>query len=246
MPQPTKAEVQAKLRAKFGNRSTRTGGRGSVRRKFKAPSKSSTQDDKRLQAQLKKLNVNPIPAIEEVNLFKDDGTVVHFTKPKVQAEISSNTYVISGNCETKKLEELIPQILPQLGREHINNLKDFASSLTGLGGDVDDDDDVPVLVDENFDAAGVTDEKQDSTNDDQNKENNEDNNDNLNENETNANDDNNTNENEETDNNSNDDNNKEETNQNDNNESSQNNTDNAGTDNQESTLEPDDGQAVNV
>ena len=115
--------IQAKIAAKFGNTSSRTGGRGSVRRKFKAPPKSSMQDDKRLQGQLKKLNVNPIPAIEEVNLFKDDNTVVHFTKPKVQAEISSNTYVISGQCETKKLEELIPQILPQLGREHIDSLK---------------------------------------------------------------------------------------------------------------------------
>lgn len=119
---PNKA-IQAKIKAKFGKASSQTGGRGSVRRKFKAPPKSSLQDDKRLQLQLKKLNVNPIPAIEEVNLFKDDNTVVHFTKPKVQAEIASNTYVISGQCETKKLEELIPSILPQLGREHIDSLK---------------------------------------------------------------------------------------------------------------------------
>lgn len=94
---------------------------GRVRRKFK--SQSSLQEDKRLQLQLKKLNVSPIPSIEEVNMFKQDGTVLYFSKPKVNAAILSNTYVISGQCQTKKLEDLIPQILPQLGTESINYLK---------------------------------------------------------------------------------------------------------------------------
>ena len=44
-------------------------------------------------------------------------------RPQVQAEISSNTYFIFGQSETKKIEELIPEILPQLGREHIDTLK---------------------------------------------------------------------------------------------------------------------------
>ena len=62
--------------------------------------KSSGQDDKRLQNTLKRLGVNTIPGIEEVNIFKDD-TVVHFTNPKVQASIAANTYVISGPSQTK-------------------------------------------------------------------------------------------------------------------------------------------------
>jgi nascent polypeptide-associated complex subunit beta len=60
----------------------RTGGKGSVRRKKKAVHKTTTADDKRLQSTLKRLGVNNIPGIEEVNLFKDDGSVVHFTNPK--------------------------------------------------------------------------------------------------------------------------------------------------------------------
>lgn len=43
--------------------------------------KTSTTDDKRLQNTLKRLSVNTIPGIEEVNIFKDD-TVIHFTNPK--------------------------------------------------------------------------------------------------------------------------------------------------------------------
>jgi nascent polypeptide-associated complex subunit beta len=31
---------------------------------------------------LKKLNVQPIQAIEEVNMFKSDGNVIHFAAPK--------------------------------------------------------------------------------------------------------------------------------------------------------------------
>ena len=43
--------------------------------------KVSTTDDKRLQATLKRLGVNTIPGIEEVNLFVEND-VIHFTNPK--------------------------------------------------------------------------------------------------------------------------------------------------------------------
>ena len=100
-------DARARLRARMGG-NTRTGGKGSVRRKHKAAHKTATSDDKRLNSLLKRLGVNNIPAIEEVNIFKDDGNVIHFESPKVQASIQSNTYVISGNCETKSLQELLP------------------------------------------------------------------------------------------------------------------------------------------
>lgn len=76
-----------------------------LRSKKKAVHKSSGQDDKRLQNTLKRLGVNTIPGIEEVNIFKDD-TVVHFTNPKVQASIAANTYVISGPSQTKSASSL--------------------------------------------------------------------------------------------------------------------------------------------
>ncbi len=44
--------------------------------------KTSGTDDKKLQTSLKKLNVQPIQAIEEVNMFKEDGNVIHFAAPK--------------------------------------------------------------------------------------------------------------------------------------------------------------------
>ena len=56
-------------------------------RKKKAVHKTTSTDDKRLQSTLKRLGVNTIPGIEEVNLFQADGTVVHFTNPKGELAI---------------------------------------------------------------------------------------------------------------------------------------------------------------
>merc|ERR1719182_1250412 len=69
--------------------SVRTGGKGTVRRKKKVVHKTTTTDDKRLQNTLKRLGINSIPAIEEVNLFMESGEVIHFTNPKVQASIAA-------------------------------------------------------------------------------------------------------------------------------------------------------------
>jgi nascent polypeptide-associated complex subunit beta len=57
-------------------------GKGTPRRKVKKVHKSAGTDDKKLQTALKKLNVQPIQAIEEVNMFKTDGNVIHFSAPK--------------------------------------------------------------------------------------------------------------------------------------------------------------------
>ncbi|GAB2292342.1 hypothetical protein Dimus_026588 [Dionaea muscipula] len=148
----------------------RTGGKGSVRRKKKAVHKTTTTDDKRLQSTLKRVGVNTIPAIEEVNIFKDD-VVIQFINPKVQASIAANTWVVSGSPQTKKLQDILPGIINQLGPDNLDNLRKLAeqfqkqapnaanSSAIANAEDVnkqeeDDDDDVPELVPgETFEAA---------------------------------------------------------------------------------------------
>jgi len=131
----------------------RTGGKGSVRRKKKAVHKTTTTDDKKLQGILKRLGVNNIPGIEEVNLFKEDGTVIHFNNPKVQASIPANTYVVSGHAENKKLQDLLPGIINQLGPDNLANLKRIAESYTQKADNAPkEDDEVPDLV-ENFEEV---------------------------------------------------------------------------------------------
>ncbi len=158
------AEARAKMIAKrFGGASVSTGGKGSVRRKKKTTSRSSAaQSDAKLGAALKKLGATNIPGIEEVNFFKEDGKVIHFVNPRVQASIQANTYIISGPNETKPLQDLLPSIVSQLGMDNISHLQNLAASAAAAGGaaaapevveEDDDDDDVPDLVEGNFEEV---------------------------------------------------------------------------------------------
>jgi len=136
--------------------SVRTGGKGTVRRKKKAVHKATSTDDKRLQTTLKRLGVNTIPGIEEVNLFQADGNVVHFLNPKVQASIAANTYVVSGPSQVQSIQELLPGIMNQIGAD-MSQIQKLAESMQGGNKlkdqeEEDDDDDVPTLVD-NFEEA---------------------------------------------------------------------------------------------
>ncbi|KAI9682440.1 MAG: Nascent polypeptide-associated complex subunit beta [Trizodia sp. TS-e1964] len=140
---------------------SRAFGKGTPRRKMKKVHKTAGTDDKKLQTALKKLNVTPIQAIEEVNMFKEDGNVIHFAAPKVHASVPANTFAIYGNGEDKELTELVPGILNQLGPDSLASLRKLAESYQSLqkkdddGDKKDDDDDgVPDLVaGENFDKA---------------------------------------------------------------------------------------------
>lgn len=76
----------------------------------------------------------------------------------VQASLQSNTYVISGNGETKPLQDLFPGILNQMGPENVNALRQLMGALAAQGGAAagipapTDDDEIPDLV-ENFEEA---------------------------------------------------------------------------------------------
>merc|ERR1719327_1297054 len=111
--------------------SVRIGGKGTVRRKKKVVHKTTTTDNKRLQNTLKRLGINSIPAIEEVDLFMD-------------------------HAETKKLQDLFPGILNQVDKSVLPSLKKIADEYQQSGGaegeDSDDDDAIPDLVPQTFDV----------------------------------------------------------------------------------------------
>ncbi|KAF5389628.1 hypothetical protein D9757_004174 [Collybiopsis confluens] len=148
----------AKLQAQAA--ANRIGGKGTVRRKVVRKAKpAGAQDDKKLQAALKKLNVQPIAGVEEVNMFKEDGTVLHFQAPKgafssfffffdsrlciiyiyfyfsfltVHAAVSANTFAIYGTGQSKELTELVPGILNQLGPDSLASLRKLAESYQAI------------------------------------------------------------------------------------------------------------------
>uniref|UniRef100_A0ABI7WLQ7 Transcription factor BTF3 n=1 Tax=Felis catus TaxID=9685 RepID=A0ABI7WLQ7_FELCA len=103
-------EKLAKLQAQV-----RIGGKGSARRKKKVVHRTATADDKKLQT-----------GIEEVNMIKDDGTVIHFNNPKVQASLSANTFAITGHAEAKPITEMLPGMLSRLGADSLTSLRKLA------------------------------------------------------------------------------------------------------------------------
>uniref|UniRef100_A0A2K5JU09 Transcription factor BTF3 n=1 Tax=Colobus angolensis palliatus TaxID=336983 RepID=A0A2K5JU09_COLAP len=141
-------EKLAKLQAQV-----RIGGKGTARRKKKVVHRTATFS-------LKKLGVNNISDIEEVNMFTNQGTVIYFNNPKVQASLAANTFTITGHAETKQLTEMLSSILNQLGADSLTSLRRLAEALpkqsvdgkAPLATGEDDDDEVPDLV-ENFDEA---------------------------------------------------------------------------------------------
>eukprot|EP00437_Effrenium_voratum_P004184 CAMPEP_0181426174 /NCGR_PEP_ID=MMETSP1110-20121109/15529_1 /TAXON_ID=174948 /ORGANISM="Symbiodinium sp., Strain CCMP421" /LENGTH=154 /DNA_ID=CAMNT_0023549365 /DNA_START=60 /DNA_END=524 /DNA_ORIENTATION=- len=147
------AEVLAareKLKTKFEQ--VRTGGKGTARRTKITKHQNHGADDRQLQAQLKRLGVNNIPGIEEVNMFKDDGSVLHFANPKVQASVAGNTYVVAGQAEAKRLEDLLPGIINQLGADNLANLKRIAECYAANSEAKDADAEIPDIG-ENFEEV---------------------------------------------------------------------------------------------
>lgn len=137
--------ARAKLMAKFGD-SSRVGGRGSARRTKRPTQKVNGTDDRKLQGTFKKLGCHPIPAIEEVNLFMENGQVIHFVNPRMQASIPANVFVVSGHSESKPLQDLLPGIAPQLGAENLMALKKIAEQAFAAQAANKSGDDVPDLV----------------------------------------------------------------------------------------------------
>ncbi|KAG9050619.1 Nascent polypeptide-associated complex subunit beta [Tulasnella sp. UAMH 9824] len=160
---PLNQEKLAKLKAQ---NVSRLGGKGTPRRKvIKKSAVSGAGNDQKLQGALKKLNLQPITAVEEVNMFQDDGNVLHFNAPKVHAALASNTIAVYGAGQVKELTDLVPGILGQLGPDSLASLRKLAAQYqsqtaaaaaaaaaaagaNGAGGEAkgEDDDDVPDLV----------------------------------------------------------------------------------------------------
>ncbi|TMW42735.1 hypothetical protein DOY81_012184 [Sarcophaga bullata] len=131
----------------------RIGGKGTPRRKKKVMHQSAATDDKKLQSSLKKLSVSTIPGIEEPKLL-----------------LSASTFAVTGHGETKKIVEMLPEILPQLGQDTVMQLRMFANTMSAnqkasnnasstLDNVAEEDEDVPLLVNDFEEVAKMEETK---------------------------------------------------------------------------------------
>ena len=55
---------------------------------------------------------------------------MHFNRPEAYASIQNNTFIVSGEPETKTIKDLLPDIIQQLGPKQHKILKDLVSGET--------------------------------------------------------------------------------------------------------------------
>ena len=107
----------------------RMGGKGTARRTKKVAHRKGSADDKKLQGALQRVpGFGTITGIEEVNMFDAEGNVLHFQNPRVQGSVEAATFSVTGHCEKKKIDELLPGIINQLGIENLMQLKNVADA----------------------------------------------------------------------------------------------------------------------
>lgn len=68
--------------------------------------------------------------VDEVNFFRDDNTVLHFVQPEAYASIQNNTFIVSGEPETKTIKDLLPDIIQQLGPKQHKVLQELVMTST--------------------------------------------------------------------------------------------------------------------
>ena len=126
MEQAEKVKLaRAKMANKFKGINTRLGGKGTQKRKVKKTDKGNMSSSKKLKAIEKKLGTAPLPDIAEVNLFREDGDVWHFSNPNVRGSIQNQVLVVSQEPELKNLKNNFAEFISHLGPKDLGKLKDI-------------------------------------------------------------------------------------------------------------------------
>ena len=152
-------EARKKLAEKFGN--TQIGGKGTQRRKHEAKKRGNkVETDKKIESIAKKSQAKKLNEISEINIFKDDNTVIHFKKPTLEYSFKEKVSFVSGLHETKNIKELLPAIIKQLGPKQFEFMKEYAETLKDKNKNDEKNDQAPELV-EDFESVSKKDDKKD-------------------------------------------------------------------------------------
>ena len=145
-------EARKKFAEKFGGE-TQIGGKGTQRRKKPVKHRANKVEvDKKIEAVAKKAQSRKLNEITEVNIFKDDNTVIQFKKPTVEYSFKEKVSFVSGVHENKNLKEVFTNLIKQLGPKQLAFVKDASEDIKNKDKEKEKSDEAPELVDD-FDAV---------------------------------------------------------------------------------------------
>ena len=126
---PEILEARKNFAAKFGD-NTQIGGKGTQRRKHQAKHRANKVEvDKKIEAVAKKSQARKLNEITEVNIFKDDNTVIQFKKPTIEYSFKEKVCFVSGIHETKNLKEVFTSLLKQLGPKQLAFVREASEDI---------------------------------------------------------------------------------------------------------------------
>ena len=124
--EPTEEEIR-ESRKRFAEMygQTQIGGKGTEKRKKPVKHRGNKVEvDKKIEAVAKKSQARKLNEVVEVNIFKDDNTVIQFKKPTVEYSFKEKVTFISGVHETKNLKEVFTSLVKQLGPKQLAFVKE--------------------------------------------------------------------------------------------------------------------------
>lgn len=136
---PEIIEARKKMEEKFGN--LKLGGKGTQKKKKFVTHKTQVVQDKRITALAKKAGARSLGEVTEINVFRDDNTILNFKKPKIEYSHKEKISFVVGIPESKRkqiylysleIKDLLPGILKQLGPKQLGFIKDYAESLKNV------------------------------------------------------------------------------------------------------------------
>jgi len=92
-------EARKKMEEKFGN--LKLGGKGTQKRKKIVVHKSTAVQDKKIGQIAKKIQAKALGETVEINVFRDDNTVLHFKKPKIEYSVKEKITFVTGSADNK-------------------------------------------------------------------------------------------------------------------------------------------------
>ena len=148
MEAPTEEQIKEsrkKFAENFG-KVTQIGGKGAERRKHPVKHRGNKVEvDKKIEAVAKKSQARKLNEVVEVNIFKDDNTVIQFKKPSVEYSFKEKVTFISGTHETKNLKEVFTSLVKQLGPKQLSFVKEANDTKKGEKEKIDE---APELVED--------------------------------------------------------------------------------------------------